>query len=123
MSGRAAIVALVLCALALAYAYPVRTYLEQRAEIDDMAEAQAEQRDRIADLAAERDKWDDPEYVQAQIRSRLLLVDPGEELLIVIDDAEGAARDAGVEPPPEPEGPWYDELMDSINEADQIGQE
>jgi cell division protein FtsB len=121
MSGRTAVIALVLSVLALSYAYPVRTYMEQRAEINELRDAQGDQRDRIADLESERAKWDDPEYVRAQARERLLLVEPGEELIIIIDDPEGAAADAGEKPPKEPADPWYDDLRDSFEEADQIG--
>lgn len=122
MSGRTAVIALVLSGLALSYAYPVRTYLEQRAEINALRDSQGDQRDRIDELKTDRAKWDDPDYVRAQARERLLLVQPGEELIIIIDDPEGAAADAGEKPPPEPDAPWYDDLWDSFNEADQIGQ-
>lgn len=121
MSGRTAIVALVLSALALSYAYPVRTYLEQRSEINALQEAQSQQRERIEELEDERTKWEDPEYVRAQARDRLLLVAPGEELVIIIDDPEGAAADSGESPEPEPEQDWYEDLWDSFAEADQTG--
>ena len=122
MSGRTAVVALVLSALALSYAYPVRTYLDQRAQINALRDSQGEQRDRISRLEAERAQWEDPEYVRTQARERLLLVKPGEDLIIIIDDPAGAAADAGVEPDPGPEDPWYQDLWDSINEADRVGQ-
>jgi len=116
------VIALVLSALALSYAYPVRTYLEQRAEIDALRDSQEAQSDRIDALETERARWDDPEYVKTQARDRLLLVEPGSELIIIIDDPEGAAADAGIEPEPPPPAPWYDDLWDTFNEADQIGQ-
>lgn len=116
MSGRTAVIALVLSALALSYAYPVRTYLEQSAQIDELRTSQAEQTDRIAALEAERAKWEDPEYVRSQARERLLLVKPGEELVIIIDDPEGAAADAGIDPDPQPQGPWYEDLWEGFKE-------
>ncbi|GAA4908701.1 septum formation initiator [Stackebrandtia albiflava] len=118
MSGRTAVVALVLSALALSYAYPVRTYLEQRAEINALRDSQSDQADRIAALEAERAKWNDPEYVKAQARDRLLLVEPGEGLIIIIDDPEGAAADAGETPDAEPADPWYDDLWDDFEESE-----
>ena len=122
MSGRTAIIAVVLSALALSYAYPLRTYLEQQAEINELTQEQSEQRERIAELKAERQKWEDPEYIKGQARERLMLVEPGEELVIIIDDPEGAARDAGKTPKKAPKDPWYSELRDSFTESDQIGQ-
>lgn len=121
MSGRTAIIALVLSALALSYAYPVRTYLEQRAEINALRDSQNAQEERIEDLEAERAKWDDPEYVRAQARDRLMLVKPGEELIVIIDDPEGAAADSGEPAEPAPEQEWHDDLWDSFVEADQTG--
>lgn len=121
MSGRTAIIALVLSALALSYAYPVRTYLEQQDDISKLQESQGEQRDRIAALKQERAKWDDPDYVRTQARERLLLVKPGEELVIIIDDPKGAAADAGKKPKKHKQS-WYKDLRDSFAEADKIGQ-
>lgn len=122
VSRRAAILALVLSALALAYAYPLRTYVEQRIEINRLEAEQATQSERIEDLEAERLKWDDPEYVKAQIRSSLLLVPPGEDLVIVIDEDDpkhtGGADDEAAE-----EQAWYDELADTFEDADRLDPE
>ncbi|TQL76223.1 cell division protein FtsB [Stackebrandtia endophytica] len=117
MSGRTAVIALVLSALALSYAYPVRTYLEQRADINELRDSQATQADRIAELEAERAKWEDPEYVRAQARERLLLVKPGEQLIIIIDDPEGAAADAGQTPDPGPQDTWYEDLWEGFKDS------
>jgi len=122
VSRRAAILALVLSALALAYAYPLRTYVEQRIEINRLEAEQATQSERIEDLEAERLKWDDPEYVKAQIRSSLLLVPPGEDLVIVIDEDDpkhtGGADDEAAE-----EQVWYDDLADTFEDADRLDSE
>lgn len=121
ISRRAAVIALVLSALALAYAYPLRTYVEQRIEINRIESEQEEQRDRIEELEAERVKWDDPEYVKAQIRSSLLLVEPGEDLVIVHEDDD--ADRGGEENAPESDRPWYEELVATFEDADQLEQE
>ncbi|THV42011.1 FtsB family cell division protein [Glycomyces buryatensis] len=122
VSRRAAVLALVLSALALAYAYPLRTYVEQRMEINRLEVEQSEQRDRIEDLEAERIKWDDPEYVEAQIRSRLLLVPPGEDLVIVVDE-DDPTRPGADDGDSGSEDPWYDELVATFEDADQLDTE
>jgi cell division protein FtsB len=71
LSGRAVALGLLLVALVLAYAYPVRTYLAQQAEIDQLQQAEIEQRKRIQDLNDALARWEDPEYVAAQARARL----------------------------------------------------
>ncbi|ADD45450.1 Septum formation initiator [Stackebrandtia nassauensis DSM 44728] len=120
MSGRTAVIALVLSALALSYAYPVRTYLEQRAEINRLRDSQGEQAQRIAELEAERAKWDDPAYVKAQARERLLLVEPGEELIIIVDDKpDKGDKDSG--PSKSSKDPWFDDLWESFDNADNSG--
>lgn len=119
-TGRVAVLALVLAGLVLAYAYPVRTYLAQRAEITRLEQSQDGQRERIATLAAEREKWNDDEYVRTQARKRLHYVRPGETAYVVIDGADGdddkgdrvgdgAAKDTG---------PWYSKLWSSVGAAD-----
>ncbi|MCH7231282.1 septum formation initiator family protein [Glycomyces sp. L485] len=122
LSRRAAVIALVLSALALAYAYPLRTYVEQRIEINRLEAEQSEQRERLAELEAERIKWDDPEYVKAQIRSSLLLVEPGENLVIVQDE-EDPRHTGGDDAEADADRPWYDDLVATFEDADQLDQE
>ncbi|MFC3492128.1 FtsB family cell division protein [Glycomyces rhizosphaerae] len=122
VSRRAAILALVLSALALAYAYPLRTYVEQRIEINRLEDEQTTQSERIEALEAERLKWDDPEYVKAQIRSSLLLVPPGEDLVIVIDE-DDPKHTGGADDEAAKDQPWYDELADTFADADQLDPE
>jgi cell division protein FtsB len=122
VSRRAAVLALVLSALALAYAYPLRTYIEQRIEINRLEAEQSAQQEHIEDLEAERLKWEDPEYVEAQIRSSLLLVPPGEDLVIVIDE-DDPQHTGGADDEPPADLTWYDELAATFEDADQLDAE
>ncbi|MFY1673134.1 FtsB family cell division protein [Plantactinospora sp. WMMB334] len=125
-TGRATVLAGVLVALALAYTYPVRIYLNQQSDIARIEAAQQAQREHIGDLTEKAALWDDPEYVKIQARERFYMVVPGETPLVVLTDHEGAARDAGIDPTaaeraPEP---WYDTLWSSVqaaNEPDRAG--
>lgn len=120
-TGRAAILALVLSALVLAYAYPVRTYLTQRAEIERLTESQREQVKRIKALERELDKWEDPEYVRAQARSRLYYIRPDEVPYVVVDlgperaDRDHAERTGGKG------DAWHERMWGSIAAADRAG--
>ncbi|MGH3659446.1 MAG: FtsB family cell division protein, partial [Micromonosporaceae bacterium] len=120
-TGRAAILALVLSALVLAYAYPVRTYLAQRAEIDRLSESQRAQEKRIADLEKELDKWDDPEYVRAQARSRLHYIRPDEVPYVVIESEEDSAGDARDDASGRDNGAWHDRMWGSVAATDGAG--
>ncbi|WP_203700185.1 FtsB family cell division protein [Asanoa iriomotensis] len=120
LTGRATVLVAVLIALALAYTYPIRVYLNQQSDIAEMQSAQAAQREKIKELQDQAALWKDPNYIKTQARSRFFMVLPGEELLILLSDPDGAARDAGLPPPgatpPEPD-PWYDTLWSSVEAA------
>jgi len=116
-TGRATVLIVVLVALALAYTYPVRVYLAQESQIAKMQAAQAAQRAVIADKAEEVAKWQDPEYVRIQARDRLFYVLPGEVPLLIMNDPEGAARDAGQPPPAAAPDRWYETLWSSVEKA------
>ncbi|MEH0939069.1 FtsB family cell division protein, partial [Micromonospora psammae] len=119
-TGRATVLFAVLIALALAYTYPVRVYLDQQVDIERMEAAQADQRKLIDELSAKAAKWEDPAYIETQARERFFMGKPGETLLVVLSDPEGAARDAGAGAPPAPPkapDPWYDTLWSSVRAA------
>jgi cell division protein FtsL len=117
-TGRAVVLALVLLALVLSYAYPVRTYLDQRAQIAALERSQSAQRQRIARLAAERAKWNDPKYVEAQAREHLQMARPGDKVYTVYDDpgiGKKKHRDGSTV---RSTGPWYGKLWSSVQSAD-----
>jgi cell division protein FtsB len=118
-TGRATVLLVVLAALALAYTYPIRVYLDQESKIAQMQAAQEAQRAVIAGKAEEVAKWNDPEYVRTIARQRFYYVRPGEVPLVLLDDPAGAARDAAAANPAASAGPdrWYDTLWSSIAAA------
>jgi cell division protein FtsB len=117
---RAAILALVVCALALTVAAPLRTYVNQRSKI---AEKQAQQRELSAELhrlAHRKQLLSDPHYVRTQARKRLLYVDPGATPYIVElpDHGAGATRGSaprGGKSPKKQHAAWYDKLWTSLS--------
>jgi cell division protein FtsB len=117
-TGRATVLGLVLGALLLAYAYPVRIYLNQQAEIASLQASQTAQRQRIQNLSDESARWNDPAYITAQARSRLLMVPPGDVTYVIIDSdsqaTTGTSATAGHTKNP---GPWYGELWSSLQAA------
>jgi cell division protein FtsB len=120
LSGRAAVACMLLIGLLLAYAYPVRVYLSQQNEIDQLERSQAAQRQHIDELAGQLQKWDDDEYVKAQARGRLLFVLPGEKPLLVVDNAPKPGPAGTAAPPGQGDAsPWYGKLWTSIRTADQ----
>jgi len=116
LTGRAAILVLVVAALAVTLAIPVRSWLSQRAEIAALEGDVSAAQERVAALQGELEDWGDPAFVIAQARSRLHFVFPGEIGYVVLghDDrpVETQAEIVGEEIP------WYDRLWGSTRQAD-----
>ncbi|MEU7867883.1 septum formation initiator family protein [Dactylosporangium sp. NPDC049140] len=118
-TSRAVVLSLVLLVLLLAYAYPVRVYLAQQAEIEAMEQSQQRQTAKVAEMQARAKKWDDPEYVISQARQRLHMVLPGEKPYVVVDPANNQQTDPAERPgAPKPPRPWYGKLWSSVEAAD-----
>jgi cell division protein FtsB len=120
-TGRATVLFAVLIALALAYTYPVRVYLDQQADIERMEASQAAQEAEIARLAALAAKWNDKAFIETMARERFFMGRPGEKIMVVLHDPEGAARDAGksaTSTAPAAPQTWYDTLWSSVQAAD-----
>jgi cell division protein FtsB len=113
---RAAMFAMVLCALALSIAVPLRTYLSQRDELRDVGAEQQKLRETVAALEKRKSELQDPAYVEIEARKRLHWVRPGETPYIVqLPGDEG--RNTETERPSgkqAAEGSWYEELWESV---------
>lgn len=93
LTGRAAVLVLVLAVLTVSYASSLRAYLEQRSHIGDLKTQIAEREASIDDLEREKRRWDDPAYVKAQARERFGYLMPGESGFEVIG-ADGRPLEA-----------------------------
>lgn len=62
----------------------VQTFLNQRREIVEMERSIELARDDVANMEAERDRWQDPVYIRSQARDRLYYVLPGEVSYLVM---------------------------------------
>ncbi|MDO0914322.1 septum formation initiator family protein [Streptomyces sp. DT2A-34] len=115
LTGRAALLALVLCSLVVALAYPIRQYVSQRADIADMQRQKKEAARRVEQLRDVKARWQDDAYAEQQIRQRLHYVMPGETGYIVIDpDAAKQSRaHLGAA-----DRPWYTNIWDGVDKAD-----
>ncbi|MFJ2831606.1 septum formation initiator family protein [Streptomyces sp. NPDC087263] len=118
LTGRAALLALVLCSLVVALAYPIRQYVSQRAEVSDLVREREQARARVEQLRDLKARWQDDAYAEQQIRDRLHYVMPGETGYIVIDpDAAKQSRvDQGAA-----DRPWYANVWDGVDRADADG--
>ncbi|MER5909260.1 septum formation initiator family protein [Streptomyces sp. NPDC001982] len=115
LTGRAALLALVVCTMVVALAYPMRQYVSQRAEISDLERQQKQAGERVEQLRDLKARWQDDAYAEQQIRLRLHYVMPGETGYIVIDP--GAAKQARAERGAT-HRPWYANVWDGVDKSD-----
>src|ERR1700754_2699030 len=123
LTGRAAVVLLVLGALIVSYAQSLRVWFDQHQQITSLQQEIRDREKRVGELNNEIERWDDNAYVKAQARQRLGWVMPGEVgyRVIGVDGKPGGA-------PPEPTAPsdgttdtqkptWYTKLWGSVEGA------
>jgi cell division protein FtsB len=112
---RAAVIATVVCALALSVAVPLRTYLSQRDDVAFQEKRQAELRAQVQQLEARKAQLSDPAQVMAEARRRLRYVLPGETPYMVQLPGDVGAQ-SSQQPPqtPGPAQPWFENLWNSV---------
>ena len=115
-TSRAAVLAVVLCAIALSLAYPVREYIGQRRQIDQLTAQRATAEAAVRRLQAEDKKLTSPAYVEQQARDRLHMCMPGQTCYVVIP---GKKPPAAAAPAPAHVTPWYEKLWGSVRAANQ----
>ena len=115
LTSRAAVLAVVICAVALSLAYPVREYIAQRRQIDQLQAEHQLEAAQVSKLEAEQKRLKDPAYIEDQARARLGLCMPHETCYVVIDGRPGGGQR---QPAAAKHGPWYATLWKSVQQAD-----
>lgn len=120
LTTRAAALGLVVCALVMSAALPLREYLAQRSRIVQLEQAQQAQQGRVAALERQRSLLADPTYVASLARERLHYVKPGETTYVVLgpptDPAPATTQSAA--PPVGSTAPWWSQLWGTARAAD-----
>ncbi|MFE7749833.1 septum formation initiator family protein [Streptomyces sp. NPDC057428] len=115
LTGRAAFLALIVCSLVVALAYPMRQYISQRDQIADQERLSREAHQRTEELRDEKARLKDDAYIRRLAREHLHYVVPGETAFTVVDpDATEERRgDPGATG-----RPWHSNLWDGVDSAD-----
>ena len=116
LTGRAALLAVVICAIALSLAYPVREYIAQRQQIDQLLATQQSTSAQVKNLRAEQQRYADPAYIEQQARDQLHMCFPTEKCYVIIGNS--AVPDATPQQA-HADAPWYTRLWQSVKKADQ----
>ncbi len=121
VTWRLLILAVVIAAIAITLAQSLRVYFAQRQEIAQFRVQIASSSDEIAGLEDQLARWEDPDFVRAEARSRLGWVMPGEVGYRVIGaDGEALGGDPDVLAAEQgPTGPWWERVWGSVVAADQ----
>jgi cell division protein FtsB len=117
LTGRAAVLAIVLCAIALTLAYPVREYIADRRQLDQLAASNARLARQVDHLRAEARSLASPTIIEQEARDDLHMCFPAQTCYEVIPVA--AKAKAGTNSGARPAGsPWYGRLWASVQKAD-----
>ena len=112
---RAAFLALVVCALALSVAVPLNTYLSQKDALAAQLRQQESLRTQESALEKREQQLSDPAQIEAEAKSRLRYVLPGETPYVV--QLPGSSPVSGGSSPAQQQvagSSWYQALWNSI---------
>jgi cell division protein FtsB len=115
LTGRAALLAVVICAIALSLAYPVREYIAQRQQIDQLLAQQATTSAQVKALRDQAAALGQASYIEQRAREQLHMCFPDEKCYQVIAGPAPAAP----APAKPTASPWYSRLWQSVQRADQ----
>ncbi|MBO0821040.1 MAG: septum formation initiator family protein [Nocardiopsaceae bacterium] len=115
LTGRAALLAVVICAIALSLAYPVREYIAQRQQIDQLLAQQRSMSAQVKALAEENVRLNQVRYIEQRAEDTLHMCFPDEKCYQVVSGQPPAAAPAAPKPPGTP---WYGKLWQSVQRAD-----
>ena len=115
LTGRAALLAVVICAIALSLAYPVREYISQRQQIDQLVTQQRSMLAQVQRLQAQQAKLSSPPYIEQLARQELDMCFPRTQCYIV----EGGRSPLITAPVQQPgRASWYETVWHSVQRAD-----
>jgi cell division protein FtsL len=107
--------AVVLCAIALSLAYPVREYIAQRRQIDQLEVQRQAIGLKVSQLQRQQQWLSSTAYVEQQAEDRLHMCLPGHKCYVIINPPQPAAHELAS---PVPGTPWYERVWSSVQQAD-----
>ena len=104
---------------AITLAPPLQHYFAQRAQINSLRAQVNDSNNALEKARDELAKWNDPEYVATQARTRLHFVFPGERQYIVTGtpNGDGEVTANKVADQLEDGAPWYTRMIASITQV------
>lgn len=122
LTGRSLIlIALIVVALA-ALVPTLNTYVAQRQELAALETQVSQQQKQVNDLEKDVARWEDPAFVAAQARERLLFAMPGETQYRLADTSgkDVPRTEAEVAASQRAQGDWFSTLWSSVEAANRL---
>ncbi len=113
-TSRAAVLAVVICAIALSLAYPVREYIAQARQIDQLVAQREMTLAQLRSLQHQQQRLSDPAYVEQLARDKLHFCMPGQTCYVII----GGGPRHGTAQAQDASSAWYARLWHSVQQAD-----
>jgi cell division protein FtsL len=108
------VLAIVLCAIALSLAYPVREYIAEHRQIDQLQEQNAAAAAQLKYLKSQERALASPSRIEQQARDALHMCFPSQTCYEVIRPTRSRAS----VPTRLASTPWYGRLWESVRKAD-----
>ena len=115
LTTRAALLAVVLCAIALSLAYPVREYIAQRRQIDQLEVQREAIAAKLGMLQKEQKELSSNAYVEQQAEGKLHMCLPKQTCYVVVNPQRSHPKATAAQAPGKP---WYERLWTSVQQAD-----
>jgi cell division protein FtsL len=117
LTGRAAVLAVVVCAIALSLAYPVREYLGQRRQLDQLQAERQMLVGQLHQLQAQQRQLSSPAFIEQQARDQLHMCMRGQTCYVIINRVPRGRPGSAAAGPARP---WYQRLWASVQQADKV---
>jgi cell division protein FtsL len=114
LTSRAAVLAVVICAVVLSLAYPVREYLVQRQQVDQLVAQQQTMLAQVKNLQAQQARLSERSYIEQLARQELDMCFPGTQCYIIEGSQSPITGTLTQRPGP---APWYAKLWQSVEQA------
>ncbi len=106
---------MVLCAIALSLAYPVREYIAQRRQIDQLDAQRQAIAIELGRLEQQQKLLSSNAYVEQQAQDKLHMCPPAEKCYVIINRLPPPGKAAAEHVPGTP---WYERVWSSVRQAD-----
>ena len=117
LTSRAAVLAVVICAIALSLAYPVREYIAQRDQIDQLVSQQHSMLAQVKSLQAQQAKLSSKSYIEQLAEQELDMCFPDTTCYVVEGHSPVSSPALAASAGP---APWYAKLWQSVQRADAV---